>query len=179
MVSVFTIWVKVFRTSELFSEEQHFFFLQGKTSFGWIHLTPLIQFKNSYELGQKQCSLLHLYLGNRDHWKNLRNKHLQKPDLQQDLNYTHYKPHTWISIRTFTHNLKSTANGKVYCISGCSPYNNDAVCTTFMHMTNSTQCGQHVHLKHLVHNWIYILCIKDFLYGCTDLYKVLLIAESE
>jgi len=57
----------------------------------------------------------------------------KKPDLQQDLNYTHCKPHTWISIRTFTHNLKSTVTGKVYYISGRSPYN-DAVCTTFMHI---------------------------------------------
>ena len=74
-----------------------YFFLQGKTTFGWIHLTSSIQPENSYKLGQKQCSLLHwyIYLGNRDCWKNLRNKHLQKPELQQDLNYTHYKPHTW------------------------------------------------------------------------------------
>ena len=57
-----------------------------------------------------------------------------KHDLQQDLNYNHYKLHAWISIRTSTHNLKSTAIGTVYCISGRSPYNNDAVCTTFMHL---------------------------------------------
>ena len=74
-------------------------------------------------LGQKQCSLLHWYLGNRDCWKNLQNKHLKKSDLQQDLNYTHYKPYAWISIQTFTHNFKSTATCKVYCISGHSPYN--------------------------------------------------------
>ena len=56
----------------------------------------------------------------------------KKPDLQQDLNYTHYKPHTWMSIQAFTHNLKSTNTGKVYCISGHSPYNNDVICATFM-----------------------------------------------
>ena len=42
------------------------FFLQGKTSFGGKHLTSLIPPKNTYKLGQKQCSLLHWYLGNRD-----------------------------------------------------------------------------------------------------------------
>jgi len=36
-----------------------YFFFQGKTLFGWIHLTPSIPPKNSYKLGQKQCSQLH------------------------------------------------------------------------------------------------------------------------
>jgi len=80
-----------------------------------------------------------------------------KPDLQQDLSYTHYKPHTWISIQTFTQNLKSTATGNVYCISSHSSYNNDAVCTTFMHIDKLNKSGQYVHLKHLVHSWLYTM----------------------
>ena len=58
-----------------------------------------------YTIGQKQCSLLHWYLGNRDRWKTYGTNTYKN----QDLNYTHYKQHTWIAIWTFTHNLNSTA----------------------------------------------------------------------
>ena len=77
-----------------------YFFFQGKTLFGWIHLTPSIPPKNSYKLGQKQCSQLHGTLVIEIAEKTYAPT---KHDLQQDLNYTHYKPHTWISIWTFTH----------------------------------------------------------------------------
>ena len=48
-----------------------YFFLQGKTSFRWMLLTPSIPPKIQ---GKNECSLLHWYLGNRDHWKNLNTK---------------------------------------------------------------------------------------------------------
>ena len=54
--------------------------------------------------------------------------------LHKDVNYTHYKPHTWMSIQTFTHNSNWTATGKISCISEPLQYKNDAGCTPFMHI---------------------------------------------
>ena len=61
----------------------------------WV--MPVKEYEYEYELGQKYCSQWHWYLGNRDHWKNLRSKHLQT-GISTTL--TTNRTHTYISIRT-------------------------------------------------------------------------------